>query len=181
MSARDRYVPAPAFGARIHREGDAWTLVLVRDLRHPPERVWEAITQPEHLRAWAPFDSDTNLGKVGTAQLTTVGAPKPIVAESRVKRAEPHRLLELTWGDQNLRWELEPQGAGTRLTLWHNINRSFIAMGATGWHLCLDVLDRHLAGDPIGRLVGPAALQFGHFQRLHAEYQQELGVQSPKY
>jgi len=31
--------------------------------------------------------------------------------------------------------------AGTRLTLWHNIDRRFIAMGAAGWHICVDVLD----------------------------------------
>src|SRR5262245_58076577 len=126
MSARAQYAAGPANGARIHKEGDVWTLVLVRDLRHPPSRVWEAITEPEHLREWAPFDSDKSLGAVGTAKLTNAGAPKPIVTETHVKRADAHKLLEFTWGEQNLRWELEAQGdSGTRLTLWHNINKNF--------------------------------------------------------
>ena len=56
--------------------------MLVRDLRHPPARVWQALTDPEHLREWAPFDSDRNLGTVGTAKLSTVGAPTPHVTES---------------------------------------------------------------------------------------------------
>lgn len=168
---RKHYEPGPAAGARIEKKGDEWTLVVVRDLRHAPEKVWNAITDPAQLREWAPFDADRDLGSRGTAKLTTVGAPKPMVSESEVRRAEKPKLLEFSWGDQNLRWELEPQGQGTRLTLWHNINKNFIAMGAAGWHLCFDVLDHHLGGDPLGRIVGPAAMQLEGWQRLHAEYQ----------
>jgi len=180
MSSRESYVPGAASGAEVRKEGDQWTLVLVRDLRHPPARVWEALTDPAQLREWAPFDSDRNLGAVGTAKLTTVGAPTPLVSETKVRRAEAPRVLELDWGGQNLRWELEPlAGDGTRLTLWHNIDRNFISMGAAGWHICLDVLDRHLAGQPIGRLVGPDALKFGGWQRLNAEYARQF-AQPPK-
>lgn len=181
MSSRDTYSPGPASGVEIQKEGETWTLVLVRDLRHRPEKVWSAITDPAHLREWAPFDSDRSLAQTGVAKLTTVGAPTPMVSESQVKRAEAPRLLEFSWGEQNLRWELEPKGEGTRLTLWHNIHRNFIAMGAAGWHICLDVLDRHIAGDPIGRLVGTDALKFEGWQRLHAEYGKQFGIEPPKW
>jgi uncharacterized protein YndB with AHSA1/START domain len=175
MTSREQYAPGAAFGAEVRREGEKWTLVLVRDLRHPPARVWDALTDPEQLREWAPFDSDRNLGAVGTAKLSTVGAP--LVSETKVKRADAHKLLEYSWGDQDIRWELEPlSSSGTRLTLWHNINRGFISMGAAGWHICLDVLDHHLAGDRIGRIVGPDAMKFGGWQRLHAEYARQFGV-----
>ena len=50
MSSREQYAPGAAFGARIQKEGERWTLVLVRDLRHPPAKVWTALTDPEHLR-----------------------------------------------------------------------------------------------------------------------------------
>jgi hypothetical protein len=63
-----------------------------------------------------------------------------------VTRAESPKVLEYNWGDNDIQWELEPHGSGTRLTLWHNIDRRFISMGATGWHICLDVLDRVLSG-----------------------------------
>ena len=66
-------------------------------------------------------------------------------------------MLEYSWGDFDMRWELEAAGGGTRLTLWTNIGRRFIAMGAAGWHICFDVLDRLLSGTPIGRIVGPEA------------------------
>src|SRR5947207_15489215 len=32
---------------------------------------------------------------------------------------------------------------------------------AAGWHICFDVLERLLAGEPIGRIVGPEAMKFG--------------------
>jgi len=94
MGSREQYAPGAASGAEIRKDGDNWTLVLVRDLRHPPARVWEALTDPAHLREWAPFDSDRNLGTVGTAQLSTVGAPTPYVSETHIKRADPPKALE---------------------------------------------------------------------------------------
>jgi uncharacterized protein YndB with AHSA1/START domain len=182
MSNREKYAPGPAAGAKVEKEGEKWTLVLVRDLRHPPAKVWTALTDPEHLRAWAPFDSDRNLGAVGTAKLTTVGAPAPQVSEIRVKRADAPKALEYTWGGADLRWELEALASGgTRLTLWHNINRGFISMGAAGWHVCFDVLDRHLAGQAIGRIVGPEAMKLDGWQRLNAEYARQFGVEVPAW
>src|SRR4029077_4082023 len=125
------YTPGPARGARIQKDGEKWTLVLVRELRHSPEKVWQAITDPAHLREWAPFDADSNLGTVGTtAKLTTVGAPTPHVTETKVTRADAPRLLEYKWGDFKMRWELEPIVGGTSLTLWTNIGHRLIAMGA---------------------------------------------------
>src|SRR5579863_3111148 len=180
MAEHPLYVPGPASGAEIHKDGNKWTLVLVRDLRHAPEKVWLALTDPEHLRAWAPFDADASLDAVGTVHLSTVGTPSPYVSETRVKRAEAPKVLEYDWGGGDIRWELEATEGGTRLTLWHSINRRYIAMGAAGWHVCLDALDHELSGDPIGRLVGPAAAKFEGWHRLHAEYAKQFGVEVQK-
>jgi uncharacterized protein YndB with AHSA1/START domain len=177
MSDSESYTPGPA-SAELRKGGDTWTLVLVRDLRHPPAKVWKALTDPAQLREWAPFDADRDLGSLGTAKLSTVGAP--YVSETRVKRADPHKALEYDWGGGEIRWELEPWGeSGTRLTLWANINRTYVAMGAAGWHVCLDVLDRHLTGRPVGRIAGPAAMKFEGWQRLNAEYSKQFGIEVP--
>ena len=114
-------MPGTAAGAEVRKDGDHWTLVLVREMRHPPTTVWHALTE----------------------------------------------------------WQLEPLGEGTRLTLWHGIDRRFIAWGAAGWHVCFDVLARLLAGEPMGRLVGAEVLTFGGWQRLVAEYAKQLGVETP--
>ena len=177
MSDRGQYTPGPASGAEIRRQdGDQWTLVLVRELRHAPEKVWQALTDPDELREWAPFDADGSLAGVGnTVKLTTVGAPAPHVTATTVTRADAPRLLEYTWGGNDMRWQLEPRDGGTRLTLWTSIDRRYISMGAAGWHICFDVLDRLLGGAPIGRMVGMETMKFEGWQRLNAEYAKQFG------
>lgn len=182
MNDREQYKPGPANRAEVRKDGEKWTLVLVKELRHSPERVWQAITDPAHLREWAPFDADRNLGAAGAnVKLTTVGAPKAQVSETTVTRADAPKVLEYNWGGQDIRWELETIGGGTRLTLWHNIDRRFISMGAAGWHICLDVLDLSISGTPIGRIVAGDALQFGGWQQLNAEYAKQFGVEPPSW
>jgi len=168
MSERERYEPGPARGAQVQKGGEKWTLILVRELRHPPEKVWEALTEPAHLREWAPFVTDGSLGRVGTVKLTWVGTPQAI--ETTVTRADPPRMLEYN----DTRWELEPLGTGTRLTLWHSIDRRYISWGAAGWHISFDVLERFLAGEPIGPIAGPDAMKMSGWQRLTAEYAKQF-------
>jgi uncharacterized protein YndB with AHSA1/START domain len=179
MSSREQYAPDAAYGAEVQKEGEKWTLVLTRDLRHPPARVWQALTDPAELHEWAPFDADRSLGTPGTATLSTVGAPH--VTEATVRRADAPNVLEYNWGDVDMRWKLEAVGGGTRLTLWTTIDRRYIAMGAAGWHICLDVLDRMLADQPIGRIAGPEAMKFDGWQRLHKEYAKQFGVEPPRW
>src|SRR5258707_7480794 len=112
MTDAQLYAPGPANLARVQKDGEKWTLILVRELRHSPEKVWQALTDPAHLREWAPFVADGSLGTLGSkVNLTWVGAPTPI--ETTVTRADAPELLE--YGD--IRWELEALGGGTRLTL----------------------------------------------------------------
>ena len=182
MIKSEQYMPGAAHGAQVRKDGEAWTLILVRELAHPPAAVWKALTDPVQLREWAPFDADRNLGSLGTAMLTTVGAPSLLVTETQVRRAEHAKALEFTWGGRDIRWELEPLGSGgTRLTLWHNIDRNYISMGAAGWHICFDVLERFLSDQPIGRMVGANTLQFAGWQRLNAEYAKQFGVEMPRW
>jgi len=176
MTDREQYAPGPASGAQVGKDGEKWTLILVRELRHPPAMVWQALTDPAHLREWAPFDADGSLGTVGTVNLMWVGTPTPL--ETRVTRADAPKVLEYN----DTRWQLEAfGGGGTRLTLWHNIDRRFISWGAAGWHICFDVLERLLAGEPIGRIVGAEAMKFGGWQRLNAEYAKQFGVETPSW
>jgi len=168
MTDREQYTPGPASGAQVRKGGEKWTLILVRELRHSPEKVWLALTDPAHLREWAPFEFDGHLGTVGTVKLTWVGAPAPL--ETRVTRADAPKVLEYN----DTRWELEALGGGTRLTLWHNIDRRFISWGAAGWHIAFDVLDHLLSGTPIARIVGTDAMKSGGWQRLNARIRQAV-------
>src|SRR5882672_10278270 len=188
MTDREQYAPGPASGARVLKDRgqndnneDKWTLILVREFRHSPEEVWQALTDPAHLREWAPFEADGSLGTVGTTvKLTAVGAPTLQVSETTVTRADAPKVLEYNWGGNDIRWQLEAHGGGTRLTLWHDIDRRYIAMGAAGWHICLDVLDHLLGGAPIGRIVAGEAMKFG-WPRLNSEYARQFGMEAPNW
>jgi hypothetical protein len=174
MTDHAQYTPGPASGAQVRKNGEKWTLILVRDLRHTPENVWQALTDPAQLREWAPFEADGKLDAPGaTVHLTWVGTAQ--VSETKVTRADRPRLLEY----HDIRWQLDPLGTGTRLTLWHSIDRRFVSWGAAGWHICFDVLDRLLAGQPIGRLLGSDAMQLEGWQRLTAEYAKQFATEPP--
>src|SRR6185295_12837605 len=87
MNDRERYTPGLASGAQVRKDGEKWTLILVRELRHSPEKVWQALTDPAHLRQWAPFEADGSLGTVGsTVKLTWSGTSR--ISETRVMRAD---------------------------------------------------------------------------------------------
>src|SRR6185295_10700337 len=66
------YEPSPLADVTYRPAGDHWTLVFVRDLEHPPEKVWTALTEPDHLARWAPYTSDRDLGTTGPAGLTMI-------------------------------------------------------------------------------------------------------------
>lgn len=176
MTDRQNYMPGAADVAKVLKDGEnCWTLVLVRDLRHAPEKVWRALTDPGHLREWAPFDADGNLGVAGAkVNLSTVGSPTPHVSEAKVTKADAPNVLEYTWGEFQTRWELEATARGTRLKLWTRIDRRYIAMGAAGWHIAFDVLEHLLDDDPIGRITGPDAMKFEGWQRLTKEYARQF-------
>jgi len=162
--------PGPLADARVVPAGDAWTLIFLRDLRHPPAVVWQALTDPAELDQWAPFSAERNLATPGETKLTMVDGDTRMPLAATVRQAVKPSLLEYTWGDDVLRWELEPTADGTRLTLRHTLAKPGMdAMVAAGWHLCVAVLARLLAGDPVGVIRGREAMNHG-WERLRDAY-----------
>lgn len=77
-----------------------------RRLRHPPEKVWRALTEAKELAAWFPARMEGRREK---------GAPLRFVfrdgepdADGRVTEWDPPRVLAYTMGREDLRWELSP-------------------------------------------------------------------------
>ena len=146
--------------ATVVPDGDRWTLIFIRSLRQPPPVVWTALTGPAEVDRWAPFTGD--LSGTGETVLTMVDGDERTEMPATVLRSEPPALLEYTWGRDRLRWELEAEGAGTRLTLRHTLAEPGMdAMVAAGWHLCADVLQRLLDGEPVTAIRGREAMNHG--------------------
>ncbi|MGH3366747.1 MAG: SRPBCC family protein [Nocardioidaceae bacterium] len=173
---RNTFEPSQPADVECQTAGELWTLVFVRNLRHSPERVWAALTEPAQLREWAPYTASRDLGSAGEATLTMIDGDVAEDLPATVTRAEHPRLLEYEWGTDLLRWELAATAYGTTLTLRHTIkDRDAAPKAAAGWHLCLDVAELLLDGQPVGPIRGSEALQFG-WGRLNEAYAAKLGI-----
>ncbi|MEV4708010.1 SRPBCC family protein [Actinoplanes sp. NPDC049316] len=166
--------PGPAGGATVVPADGRWTLVFIRDLPYPREKVWSALTDPQRLDRWAPFAAGRDLSQPGDVTLTVVDGPERMDTPATVRRADAPALLEYSWGEDLLRWELEDTAGGTRLTLRHTVaEREGAPMYAAGWHLCVAVLVRLLDGDPVGVIRGRDAMAYG-WDDLRAAYEKSF-------
>ena len=88
-----------------------------------------------------------------------------------VLAADEPKLLSFTWGeDEILRFELHPDGDGTRLVLTDQLRAAWAARNAAGWEDCLDRL--------AGLSPAPDAWKH-HFDAYSAAFEPVLGPQAP--
>jgi uncharacterized protein YndB with AHSA1/START domain len=173
---RDTFTASPLAEVDCHGHEDQWTLVFVRVLRHPPEKVWAALTEPAQVAEWSPYTTSRDLGSPGDATLTMIDGDLSEDLSATVTRVERPHLLEYTFGTDLLQWELTPSDVGTRLTLRHTLkDRDWLPKIAAGWHLCLDVAEHLLDGAPIGPIRGSEATNFG-WQQLSDSYAEQLDI-----
>ena len=166
--------PGPLANVGLSHSGDGYTLAFIQPLPHPPEKVWAALTDPAQLDQWAPFTAARDLSVLGDNTLTMVDGDARTDTPITVLRSEPPTLLEYTWGGDLLQWRLDALPPGTWLGLRHTLQRrDMAAMVAAGWHICVAVADRLLAGDPVGVIRGQDAMAHG-FERLRDAYTKEL-------
>jgi uncharacterized protein YndB with AHSA1/START domain len=152
----------PLADARTEPDGDGWTLIFIREFPQAPPVVWRALTDPAELDRWAPFTAARDLGEPGGTTLTMIDGDTRTAMPATVTVAVAPEVLEYTWGEDRLRWQLEASGDGTRLTLRHTLTkRDMDAMVAAGWHICLVVLAHLLDGHPVGVIRGQDAMNHG--------------------
>jgi uncharacterized protein YndB with AHSA1/START domain len=95
-------------------------------LSRPPDRVWQALTDPELLARWLmPNDFRPAVGHQFTFR--TEAVPEhgfDGIVHCQVLDLDPPRLLRLSWRggrlDTVVSWRLVPEGAGTRLLITHD-------------------------------------------------------------
>lgn len=137
-----------------------------RVLPHPPEKVWRAVTEPEHLATWFPTPAEPELRAGGSMRFADGVA-------GTVTDVDPPRLLAFTWDEDHLRFELHPEGAGTRIVLLHTFaDKAGAASFAAGWDTCFAGLALTLDGRPG---VDPGVDHIA----LHERYVHDLGLDVP--
>jgi uncharacterized protein YndB with AHSA1/START domain len=136
------------------------------------------VTEPEELAKWFPARPEISGERRVGARLRFVYPrnESPPEAGEVIELEEP-RVFAFTWRPDAveerqtlLRFELEPDGDGTKLTFTHELPRPDTAKVAAGWQLCLDDLELALGGET--RDEFPA----GRWVELHEEYAEQFGV-----
>lgn len=121
-----------------------YRVVVERHFRHPIEKVWRAVTAPEHLSQWFPAPVELELVAGGAMRFPGF---KGAAAAGRVEEVQAPRLLAFTWGDDQFTFALAAHEGGTRFTLVHVFDdRAGAASFATGWEACLRGLAAVVAG-----------------------------------
>ena len=171
----------------VSRDGGVVVLRYRRRLAHPPDKVWRAITESEHLHHW--FPADLIGDRAAGAHLTIRFWPEAVEqAGAEIEAAgvalddpslpgtvlvwEPPHVFVFTWDTEELRFDLTSDGAGTTLVLTVRTDKAGprgFAGTAAGYHMCVDALVGHLDGG-----VGPdpaatvAALELAYEARIPA-------------
>jgi uncharacterized protein YndB with AHSA1/START domain len=130
---------------RLDRSSTRPQLVFTRTLGHSPEKVWRALTEKEHLKAWFPDTVEGPFEPGG--KLRFVSEEHDFEFDGEVLEFDPPSVLAIRWGTDTLRFELQPDGDGTVLTLTDTFDElGKAARDGAGWHECLDLLEVALAG-----------------------------------
>jgi uncharacterized protein YndB with AHSA1/START domain len=132
----------------LFTDEDRPTVRVERRYPHPVEKVWRAVTAPEHLGAWFPSPVELDLRPGGEMRFPAFAGQA--AATGTVETVEPPSRLAFTWGTDRMSFELAPDGDGTRFALTHTFDdRVGAASFATGWEMCLAGLRHLLAGEPL--------------------------------
>jgi uncharacterized protein YndB with AHSA1/START domain len=160
------------YGTVEQLDDGRWQLRFTRTLAHPPEKVWRAITEPEHLEHWFPTTIEGER-EPGAQLIFTFpnGEAPPFEGEMLVY--EPEAVMEFSWGPDIVRLELEPTEEGTVLTLLDTLEeRGKAARDGAGWHVCLDSLSAHLDGERDARA------RMGGWKDVHEHYVESFGPEA---
>jgi uncharacterized protein YndB with AHSA1/START domain len=116
---------------------------LERHLPGPPAIAWQSITDPGQLRFWFPCEVVVAGGRWEVGASITFQFPPELIDMTLTGEVlavdEPH-LLEFSWGEELLRFELSRGNGGTRLALVNELRETNAARNAAGWEGCLDRL-----------------------------------------
>jgi uncharacterized protein YndB with AHSA1/START domain len=122
---------------------------VVRDYPHSPSKVWRALTEAEHLAAWFPTTIEGEL-TVGEPLIFSFDKVALAPMSGKVLACEPPKLLEFTWADETLRFELAAHESGTMLgftATFADVGKA--ARDCAGWHVSLDKLPAALDGSTV--------------------------------
>jgi uncharacterized protein YndB with AHSA1/START domain len=97
------------------------TLVIEREMPHPPEKIWRALTQSSLMEEWLmKNDFQPEVGHRFTFRATPMPNWNGVI-DCEVKVVEPHSRLSYSWGSLGMEsvvtFTLTPTESGTHLRM----------------------------------------------------------------
>lgn len=160
------------YGTVHQLEDGRWQLRFKRTLAHPQSKVWRAITETDHLARWFPTTIEGERAAGAPLRFAFPGGQAPPF-DGEMLAFEPESVIEIRWGPDVVRIELQPLPEGTELTLLDTLEaRGKAARDGAGWHTCLDALEAALDGEPEARD------QLDDWGDVHRRYVESFGPEA---
>ncbi len=167
----------------LEKHGDRYVLIVERRLQESPEKVWKALTSRKLLREWFPCDVEGEWIVGAPLRFEFLRAEVDSLsddhAHGEVLAVHEPRLLEFRWGDDVLKYEIQPDGDGCRFRLSHTFDDpSWGARNAAGWEMCLENLDLLLEGVAFVKFVAKVwKTKFAQYkERFEARHGPQVGL-----
>lgn len=136
--------------AEIIQDNDGFTAAFSRTLSHPPETVWQMLTDNQKLKQWFPELSIEDLKQGGAVRFNFENGSFEDMA---ILEYEEGSILGFEWGKDAVHFEVQSASSQTQLVLIETIRQitPHTAKDLAGWHVCLDVIQALLDGAEITR------------------------------
>jgi uncharacterized protein YndB with AHSA1/START domain len=126
-----------------------------RRVAHPVTAVWSALTEDTELVRWFPSTITGELRPGGRLSFSFPEHPDVPDMDGDVTAFDPPSELGFFWGEDHLRFELEPAAEGAETDLRFTVllgTADKAARDGAGWHTCLARLEASLDGADDGAL-----------------------------
>lgn len=134
--------------ASITQAENGYSVRFERNLKHAVESVWSMLTDNEKLAQWFPELRVADLHEGGLIQFDMQNGHFEEMAITRLKALS---VLEFTWAEDIVRFELYAEPEGCRLVLIEKLVQitAHTPRDIAGWDVCLDVIEALLDGKTI--------------------------------
>ena len=130
----DTDLPRPDDLGRLERRGGLVLLSFTRRFPHPVATVWRSLTEPEHLAAWFPTTVEGERA-AGAPLRFSFRDMEADPFDGEMLAFDPPSLMEMRWGVDIVRFEVEPHGAETVVVLTVVLDElGKAARDGAGWH-----------------------------------------------
>ena len=131
--------------AHIEKVENGYRARFERHLHHSIEEVWSWLTENDKLAKWFLELSVEDLREGGIIKFDLQNGS---FEEMKILELNMYSVLEYTWGEDTVRFELNSKSDGCQLVLIEKIKKvtDHTPRDLAGWHVCLEVIQALMDG-----------------------------------